>query len=258
MTEGSWIDGYYDTLDFFFWEPQHLGRQRHENAKLKGLKAVQDNVRTLEVTLNHQIKQFLTLAPSSFRNRLFESVLGVPVSGDLNMAGPDVDAMYDLQNATQPDFLFTSPHSTFSIEMKIKAKSDLAQVLKYAMLALSVEKRDGKRRTHSLVFLARGPFSKLWRQGYATVDDLRLALEAEKHSFLGRRPAIARQLEDRYFEIVSSISIGFMTYDTLAGLMSSEIDTTDSTKGAQVYRNLVGGMVNELNRRGLTPAALVE
>jgi hypothetical protein len=98
MTEGSWIDGCYDTLDFFFWEPQHLGRQRHENAKLKGLKAVQDNVRTLEVTLNHQIKQFLTLAPSSFRNRLFESVLGYCHSPPFRVMLPTFSTPKDFPN----------------------------------------------------------------------------------------------------------------------------------------------------------------
>src|ERR1700682_4034684 len=97
----SWVDAYYEALDFFFWEPQHLGRKKHTDAKLKTHYDVQAHLRVMEVTLNHQLKQFFSLAPRSLRNRLFESALGKTISGDFVMVGDDFDKRYHLQGCTQ-------------------------------------------------------------------------------------------------------------------------------------------------------------
>lgn len=250
--EDSWVESYYDALGFFYWEPQHLGRKKYVDSRFNTFAKVQDHLRLMEVTLNHQIKQFLLLAPGSLRNRLFESAFDRPISGEFIMAGCDVDRKYGLNNATQPDLLFTTDDKTVSLEMKMGGtKSSVTQVLKYALLALAVEQLDGLKRQHFLLFLGIGGFSSLWQKGLASVDDLRRVLEAEKLTFLDGRPKRFQERKSRYFEIVSSLSIGFISYGSLANILETEIKAPDGSAGAQVYRNLVGGIVAELRSRGL-------
>jgi hypothetical protein len=249
--EDSWVESYYDTLSFFYWEPQHIGRKRYVDPKLKSEHEVQGHVRTMEVTLNHQIKQFLCLAPSSFRNRLFKSALGREVVGNYIMAGSDACKVCA---AVQPDFLFTTDDSTVSLEMKIGAKSSITQVLKYALLALAVEqKHDGREMEHSLIFLGADDFSRLWPERFSK-DDLRQGLESGKFTFLqglsGKEKRF-RDQEPRFAKIVSSLSIGFINYNDFANLLYEEFPSPDGSAGEQVYRKLVDGMIAELKRRKL-------
>jgi hypothetical protein len=248
--EDSWVEGYYDTLSFFYWEPQHIGRKKYADPRLKSECDVQQHVRTMEVTLNHQIKQFLCLAPAFFRNRLFKSALGREVIGNFTMArseGCKVCA------AVQPDFLFTTDDSTVSLEMKIGAKSSITQVLKYALLALAVEKKHEREMDHSLIFLGADDFSRLWRERFSE-GDLRQGLESRESSFiqgLSGSEVGFRDQEFRFAEIVSSLSIGFISYNQFANLLYEERPSSDRSAGEQVYRKLIDGMTTELKRRKL-------
>jgi hypothetical protein len=251
ITKIPGLKSYYDTLSFFYWEPQHIGRKKYVDPQLKAESEVQNHVRTMEVTLNHQIKQFLTLAPGSFRNCLFKSALGRQVMGHFVMAGSDA---CKLCAAVQPDFLFMTDNSTVSLEMRVGAKSSVTQVLKYVLLALAVEQKHGGREMeHSLIFLGPEDFSRLWRERFSEVE-LRQALESERIPFIlglsGKERAF-REQESRFAEIISSLSIGFINYSHFANLLYEEFPSPDGSAGEEVYRNLLHGMIAELKRRVL-------
>jgi hypothetical protein len=260
----TWVDGYYEALDFFFWEPHHLGRMTNPAARYKGHANVQEHIRRLEVTLNHQIKFFFSLAPDQLRNRIFESVfskqrLAGTFSADaFSMDDGQFDTTYELKGKVQPDLLFTSEDVTVSVEMKINAKSDPDQVLKYALLALAVEQKKKHKMEHFLLFLGKHTFSGLWTGLCNSVEDLRshLDLNASASTFLQGKPAQFQREEARFLEIVSTLSFGFVNYGELAGLLEKEITPTDKSDGAEVYSKLVGGMVRELRRRDLAPVPL--
>jgi hypothetical protein len=249
--ENSWVKGYYDEVGFFSWEPQHLERKKYVESTLNTFDKVEAHLRTMEVTLNHQIKQFLRLAPDSLRNRLFRPAFGREIPGEFIMAGSllDIDKKYQLNNAVQPDFLFTTDDTTVSLEMKLVAKSSVAQVLKYALLALAVEQQHGKQMQHFLAFLGVFDFSKLWPKGIASENDLRQALDQDKSSFLDGKAKRFQEQESRFFEIVSSMQIGFISYGTLAELLNEEAKLLDGSVAAQVYRKLLRGMVGEMESR---------
>jgi hypothetical protein len=190
----------------------------------------------------------------SLRNRLFESIFKRQISGEFVLAGAETDAKYRLDNAVQPDFLFTTEDITASLEMKISAKSSVTQVLKYGLLALAVEEDRGKKMEHVLAFLGPDTFSRLWAKGFASVDDLKMQVEVERSTCFRRLSGKAkrfREHESRYFEILSSLSIEFISYRSLADFLEAEISPSDESMGAQVYRNLVVGMVEEMKVRGL-------
>jgi len=81
----------------------------------------------MEVTLNHNIRQFFLLAPDILRKRLFEKLFGRPFCGAFVMHGPGLDTEFALGNCMQPDFLFTSEAEVVSLEMKVKAKCSVDQ-----------------------------------------------------------------------------------------------------------------------------------
>jgi hypothetical protein len=256
--EVSWAEVYYEMVDYFYWDPRTLGQKKYADSRLKTLDAVMDHIRKIEVTLNHQIKQFLSLAPLSLRNHLFESALGgeVEVPGDLIMAGAsaDIDRIYQLNNTVQPDFLFISDDTTASLEMKIGAKSSVEQVLKYAFLALAVEQQQDKKMQHILAFLGVGDFSNMFRNNIASVASLKRQIETEKHAYFTKLAGRAKRFqawESRYFEILESLYIGFISYWSFADLLRSEMPSLDGSPGAEVYRNLTIGMLRELESRGL-------
>lgn len=252
--EESWIARYYEAVTFFYWEPQHLGRQKNAKVTLTA-ERMRTRIELMEVTLNHQLNQFFSLAPRSLRTRLFERVLGVTLfSTDFCMAGRECDKEYELRNAMQPDFPFVAQDLKQAVfmEMKIGAKTSIEQLLKYVLLALSVELKHKMEMKHSHVLLGKGTFSGLWKRQLASVDHLRpLLTEKEIDAFLVGKSASIRDNKARFCEIVSEMQIGFITYQDLSQCLEAEIEASDGCAGAEVYCNLVNGMIGELRRRKL-------
>ena len=178
------------------------------------------------------------------RNELFRRVF----------AGDDVDVEFALEKATQPDLFFTSKAEVVGIEMKVDAKCDLRQVLKYALLGLAVELQTGEPRQHYLALLGRSDFARQWHERFASVDELKLALAStDVSSFLNTQANRHREHEQRFREIVASTVFSFINYAELAAFLAdARPPDADETPSAEVFRKLVDGMIAELRRRGLT------
>jgi hypothetical protein len=207
----------------------------------------------MEVTLNHNINQFLLLAPESLRFRLFHHFFSQNFEALFEMHGRGVDTTFNLADAMQPDFLFVSRSEAVSIEMKVGAKSSLAQVLKYALLGLAVELRDGSTRRHFLGFLGARDFSHQWKEKYRSPSDLKRALSTvDLAVFLHRCPVRFRKHLNRFEEILDHLAISFMSYREFAEIVRAESPaSTDISPGAEVYRNLISGLLLEFERRNL-------
>ena len=135
--------------------------------------------------------------------------------------------------------------------MKIKAKSDIKQVLRYALLALAVELNEHHRRENFLLFMGPCDFRNLWAEPLASVEVIRKRLESEKSNFLAGPRKRFQEHKGRFFEIVSSLSVAFISYGDFASLLKADATPSDGSMGSEVYGNLVGGIVGELRRRGL-------
>lgn len=253
--EVTWVDSYYEALEFFYWEPQHLGRKKHSNAEFDTAPKVRKHLRKMEVTLNQNLHQFFLLAPDSLRNELFSRLFGSTLRGRLSLEGRNVDEKFKLQNATQPDILFTSEAQTVALEMKVGSKSSLTQVLKYALLGLAVELQLGSEKEHFLGFLGAGSFSDQWKERFDSIEGLQQALmEADHAPFLEKQPLHFRKHAPRFVQIVKSLSFCFVTYEELAGYLLRESPLpSDVSLTAQVYRKLIEGVTGELRLRKLTP-----
>jgi len=250
----TWVDSYYQALEFFYWEPQHLGRQSKVSGKRLSIQTVNQRLNSLEVTLNHNLDQFFRLAPRALTRRILHSALGRSGANQLQMHGRSIDTDFALAGSVQPDFLFESSEEVISIEMKIEAKSSISQVLKYALLSLAVELERREARQHFLVYLGREKFSRLWREGFTNPSDLQVVLaDIDVASFLEKQPVRFRSHAQRFGEIVRGLAVGWLSYTDLAEhLVACMPAPSDESDAAEVYRNLLGGMLYALSSRNLT------
>lgn len=251
--EANWIDSYYEALEFFYWEPQHIGRKKHVSAEFDTIDKVTAHLRRMEVTLNHNINQFFLLAPTALRNGLFEELFSRTFDHSFLLHGRGVDAQFQLVNSVQPDVLFASDTELVSLEMKVGAKSSVSQVLKYALLGLAVEMCVGSTRHHYLAFLGTGEFANQWQERFPSVAELRRAIaNTDLGAFLNRQPIRFRQHQKRFNEIVENLHLAFINYPGLAAfLRSAAPPNSDESPSAEVYRKLISGLLGELNRRQL-------
>lgn len=249
----NWLDSYYEAVEFFYWEPQHLGRKKHPEAKLNSVDKVLKRLRRMEVTLNQNLHQFFSLAPARLCSQIFEHAFKESMTGPFDLYGRNVDQLFNLQSAMQPDLLFTSKSEVASIEMKIGAKCSVSQVLKYALLGIAIEQHFNRPLKHGLILLGSGNFENQWQEGFASLAELRSALEAaDQRTFMHRQAAHLRGSLDRFLSVVAEMRIAFLNYRELATfLRSAAPHEADESPGAEVYRKLVQGMIDELCLRQL-------
>lgn len=260
---GNWLDSYYDALEFFYFEPQHMRVSMEKAAEVGGLEKIasqarkidkiRKHLRGMEVTLNHNINQFFRLAPRGLRNQLFAKLFGRDFVTPFVMHGPEVDAEFELRNSTQPDLVFLSDRELVSFEMKVKAKCTIEQVLKYALLGLAVELKVG-RRDHFLVLLGSGTFATQWRNHFESIERLREAISTEAvAAFILKQSASLRAHSKRFSEIVDQMQLAFLNYDSFARLLRTVADGQgqEDSPSAEVYRNLIHGLIGEFERREL-------
>jgi hypothetical protein len=253
----NWVDSYYESLEFLYWEPQHIGRKKNPEAKLNSVEKVSKHLRLMEVTLNHNLQQFFLLAPQRLRNRLFATAFGDAFSDPFMLHGR-ATSLY-LTSSAQPDFVFTSERDVVFVEMKIGAKCSVSQILKYSLLGVALELKFGRTMKHHLLLMGAGEFCKQWRESFSVVELREAVLSHDLPGFMSKVDKTLRDRESRVREIAGEMPIAFLSYEGLATLLlNSGPDDTDLTDGAEVYRNLIGGMIGELRRRELVTSASAE
>ena len=250
--EMTWVDNYYESLEFFYWEPQHLGKKKSPDSKIDTLEKSQNRLRNMEVTLNQNLHQFFLLAPDSFRNELFSQLFRKNFQGDFLLEGRNVDEKFQLNNCVQPDFLFNSETQTVALEMKIGAKSSIDQVLKYALLGLAVELQQKCVKEHFLVFLCKGNFADQWNEKFESIESLQDALmKKDFEAFFENKPFHIEHLS-RFEQILKNLSFHFLNYEEFSSCLLRELPlTSDFSPGAQIYRKLISGVIEEFKVRSL-------
>jgi len=245
----SWNQRYYDALEFFFWEPQHLGKSKNPTSKLATPENVRRHLRKMEVTLNHQLDFFFELAPVVLQRKIFSTAFGREVEGDLVQFGNDVENYFELPiNTTQPDLFFMGDRSVVAIELKAGSKSSIDQALKYSLLGLAADVKSGSDHQHYLGYIAPGQFSDLWKDQLASPDDLKQAMLDAVPSFsreTGTLDIVAHR--SRLMRLIENMAIGYMSYAELAALLVQESPGISATSAAEeVYHKLLLGLANEL------------
>jgi hypothetical protein len=138
--------------------------------------------------------------------------------------------------------------------MKVNAKSNVTQILKYALLGLAVELKRQSSRQHSLLILGKGAFAGLWKEKPSTPLKLLTSIQAADLSpFLSKQHVQFRSCQEQFAHVIRTLQLSWLSYTDLAGFLRSECpEDHNKTSGAEVYRKVISGMLNELQLRGLS------
>jgi hypothetical protein len=242
----EWTSEYYDVMEFYYWEPQHLGKIKNPKSQYSNQLKSLEHIQNMEVSLNHMFNVFFRLAPSHFTNTLLNKFCNTSIGDQFFMQG-----RYDIRRFSQlvqPDLLFTSDSANFSIEMKIGAKSSLEQVYKYALLHWLEQEYSGIKKKSILLYIGKNDFQSLWVDKFKNpIDVINSAIELDI-SNLKNKGLKVENIDidwDEVKNILSNTIIGHCNYSEFSQLLSNNKDNNEVTG------KLFNGLISELDRRGI-------
>lgn len=249
----DWTSEYYDVMEFYFWEPQHLGKSKNSNSQYTNEKDVLDHIQNMEVSLNHMFNVFFRLIPTKFVNLVISNFCDLNMNDTFTLQGThDVSKFSGL---VQPDLLFNSNKSNFSIEMKIGSKSSLEQVYKYALLHWLEQKHSNTKKKSILLYIGKGDFKSLWTKKYLNTDELiQSAIEFDIEHLKGKasRTENININWDEVRNVLLETRIGYCSYTEFASILTNyKKQIPSNIECSETLEKLIGGLYCELTRRGL-------
>jgi len=254
MFGSEWTSEYYDVMDFYYWEPQHLGKIKNPRSKYHNPQKSLEHIQKMEVSLNHMFNVFFRLAPSNFTNNLLAEVCNICIEDKFSMCGSDV--VMGFSKSVQPDLLFTSDDTNFSIEMKIRTKSSLEQVYKYALLHWLEQQHSNKNKQSVLLYIGIGSFQNLWSDKFISEQNLIDSVLSSDLNVLKSRVEKFENIDINWTEVDSILSntiIRHCTYDDFNNLLNKYIKSSIvETISYETLTKLFNGLSLEMKRRRLT------
>jgi len=253
MHGNEWTSEYYDIMEFYYWEPQHLGKIKNPKSRYTNEKKALQHIQNMEVSLNHMFNIFFRLAPSSFVNQVTTNCFGKNIQESFTLQG-----RYDIlefSSLVQPDLLFGSKTTNFSIEMKIGAKSSLSQVYKYALLHWLEQQYSNSQKKSILLYMGKGSFSDLWVESYASAEELKKqALNLD----IGKLETKAAKKETIPIDwhavqgVLDNTDIAYCSYSEFSTLLKGfSTQLLDKSDESETIHKLFSGLYLELERREL-------
>ncbi len=245
----TWTNEYYDILEFFFWEPQHLGKIKNVNNP-KSLDEVLTHLGEMEVTLNHQFNLFFQLLPSSLFQLFFKKI-NPSIEPDIYKFLSEKEI--GIKDATQPDLFFDGKKSAIAIEMKINAMCNLEQVMKYALLFYFNNKKAQYHKNNHLILIGKKNIENLFKEKFTTTKSLKYNLNENLIPDITKKGKITlTHLKKDILNTSKTMSITFINYQQFFDVLKwlkRKIDT-NSAYNDTVFK-LINGIQEELTIRKL-------
>ena len=207
-----------------------------------------------ENALNDVMNVTLALLPDGFHQRLADR--SIPGRLDLSAA---VDATHDYPlryryaetggDVTQPDHLHVGPGGMLGIELKVRAKSSVKQLLHYAVLAICEERLHQQESQHLLIILSpRDSLRKAMDVQINDAEEARGAMLAGVEDYLAasslrRKFVTAEELSG----VIPRMTIAHLGYAEFVATMRAEEDGS-SGPAASTLRRLIDGAEAEFRR----------
>ena len=246
-----WNTTYYEIIQEYYWDPKLIGRVPAKPAVFANDCEMLGNLRRMEVSLNHMLALFFGLAPRDFISELEMTAFGDAVDSRYRSVGIfelRCDAPHD---PTQPDVFLVSDETCLSIEVKIGAKSKLEQVVKYALLHATHDKRHGGGRRSRLLYLTPRPVGKTWEEGFADVETMQTALESFGYGDFLLKCGMAHEISaEELMAAAAAMEVSHMTFSQfrrIADDYAARIPRDESY--ADCARSLFDGLLAELDFR---------
>ncbi len=246
-----WNHVYYDILQEIYWDPKMIGRAPANPPVFANDREMLANLRRTEVSLNHILSLFFSLAPQSFISGLEKEVFGDSTDKTYRSVGIFELRQHAAHDPTQPDVFMASSDTCFSIEVKIGAKSDLEQIVKYALLHCSHGKRSGTPSASRLLYLTPRPVGKTWKERFSDIPSVEAALDEFDFEAFLKKTKMNDVLDVAALETASrSMLVGHVTFarffentKQFTETVSHEDSNSDSA------RKLIAGLLHELEFR---------
>jgi hypothetical protein len=247
-----WNSVYYDVIQEYYWDPKLIGRVPAVPPIFANDKEMLGNLRRMEVSLNHLLALFFSLAPQDYISGLESTVFGDTTDKAYRNIGIFELRRTTPHDPTQPDVFMASADTCFSVEVKIGAKSSLEQVVKYALLHCWHEKKEGKPLASRLLYLTPRPEGKTWAENFTDVGCMKAALDAFDFNGFLEKTKMSKDLTAAELEAASrSLQVAHITFarfheitKTYAGAIPPGERYADSA------RKIIDGLVHELEFRG--------
>ncbi len=251
----KWNDEYYEIIDFYFWEPQHIGRSKAEKSRYNNIEDVKNHILNMEVSLNHQINIFFRLAPEDFINKLVKNYFHNSFDDKYLFHGENEWKQYVPAEETQPDLLLSGESTNLAIELKIGSKSNIEQVAKYLLLHQLNKLSYEKEKQLYLLYLSPSSFSSLWSEKFKSKSELISCFKDNDFTKLREKTKnnISESTWDSALSLIDEVEIEAITYNQFYELLIKYRDSIDMTqKYSDIADSLFLGIINELESRNVT------
>jgi hypothetical protein len=229
----SWVDNLESLSDYYYYEPQHLGKHNNPDSKFKNYDEIFEHLGKLEFTLGHQLDIFFSLLPDDIITKLFSQIASERLGCKMSLYGVDYDSL--MKNEMQPDMVFLNDEYAVYVELKVESKSKLQQYYKYLKLHKKIEEHYQRKLKMVMIFLTKHEFSDLFEEGFGDFDEIKKAL-------ISNYPE-----ESEIFELSKECNIKQLNYEEffnhIIGLASDERNL--------ILDKMVEGLRVELQKREL-------
>jgi hypothetical protein len=248
----SWNDEYYDIIDFYYWEPQHLGKKKYDNSKYANVLEVISHLRKIEVPLNHIFNIFFRLAPNDFTLKLLSHCYGISIKDEFDFQGNKEWKEYVPNELTQPDIFLSGKNTNFAVELKVGSKSTLEQVAKYLILNRLNNSHFGTDKKFFLLYLSPVKFNRLWKQDFSTTAELKQEFKSREFRSLRKKAKHVTSLDfESALESIDSTQLCSITYSELLHFTTAYRNSIDTDiPFSETVISLCSGLIKELSYRG--------
>ena len=209
-------DVVYDMYSHLYWEPQKIDCIRRGDKKFTNEEWMIDNLKKLEVPLNHIMNIFFTCLNTQSTQRFFERSLDKPnMSDDYDLYVRNLSQVVDIDkvfNPTQPDLFFVWDSHVISLEMKVSSKSDCQQILKYAFLHSAEQKKSLIKKKHHLLLLGKWEFSNFWKDTYNSPEEVKANCLKDIDNLSDKYKRYSKDI----IQMLNNLMIHYISYEDLA------------------------------------------
>lgn len=167
----SWTDEYREIVEFYYWEPQHIGRSL-SGKRFKNADEMYAHINGLEVSLNQILNIFFSLLPL-----INIDCINGDTSNVLISSWQLETIIREQKNATQPDMFFTGSKKNIAIELKTGSKSSLDQVLKYVRFNQYIGK-DTVLPLDLYFLTPEREITSIFKEKYSSIGELQTEIKA--------------------------------------------------------------------------------
>lgn len=249
----AWTKYYYDILDFYFWEPQHLGKVKNKKRKNKTYTDIFNHIAKMEVSLNHQLALFFSIIPETVLNSLLNEITKQNIKEKyIYESYTTIKIIEDLNDFTQPDFIFEGRNSLLAIEVKLDSTSNLDQFMKYLLLYVLIKKKVKTIKKFNLIFLAKDGFKNIWKQNFKDKNELLKEFKKYKIPNHTTKGGIEiRPYKSEIRNVMKDTTISFINFSDFSQLLDKEKDKFKNKELGLSWIEFIEGLQKELINRKL-------